>query len=675
MNKKKLFTPLLIASSFLIIGCSTSEIVGRPSWIDTPIVEDVTKDNTLKEIYDAIKELGDTNSNVLNKIMYQIAQKQIGHFEDVIDETGGTIEVGLKTINDGKATEDQIKQFIENYPIYKCDEKTYVLDNNFIPKERALTDQEKLENSKNKIKEMYSRIYESIFEKLYNEIKDGSYSTKIDKYFEEDYFVQHLYKEMYYDDYDPETTPDKLAKDRVFIPKESNQKWSEYVNYKENADDENQPTGFINVVDEDNNFTDYYHEYIKRKLLPDIYRTLLIEKYVAEQRSSNLGRSYARKINMIKVPHNDDKDINSNIRKFLNNYSTTKITINKSAPDTDFDQIAKAMIGFACTDTTSKTPTGSQTYIEGSEQEKGVYNLINVGEEPKKESLLKPLEIGGNKLIWEIRTDDNGVTLPKDKHRSTYVYKGTKLYDLALKYLKFMDVTYTSETPSDTYADFKFDKKNHLTSDQQTALEDITNKGAYTIEKGLEIKEREARLTDMTTDGWFLKSSGVSELSDEIKNNLFNINVANIIDKEIATDTTKSGDKVRYFGENNRDKTKGTYLSRKAFLFDAQKAKETSVVLDDDSNFYIVEVQEAVSSSKLSTTDVSNSYLELKATKNPLDTNVITNEITSKVTEQVASGDTYKKNAEQYYLMISNILFYDQSVYDYFKSQFPDLFK
>ena len=58
MNKK-LLTPLFVAASFLLIGCSTSEIVGRPSWINEDIVIDPTglKDNKMKEIYDAIKKL------------------------------------------------------------------------------------------------------------------------------------------------------------------------------------------------------------------------------------------------------------------------------------------------------------------------------------------------------------------------------------------------------------------------------------------------------------------------------------------------------------------------------------------------------------------------------------------------------------------------------------------
>ena len=87
---------------------------------------------------------------------------------------------------------------MNEHPIYKSDEKTYVLKNAGEAEEKPITEEaDKRANSVSKIKVMYNRIYENIFEKLFNEIKGGSYSTKLDKLFEEDYFVQYLYKFSY----------------------------------------------------------------------------------------------------------------------------------------------------------------------------------------------------------------------------------------------------------------------------------------------------------------------------------------------------------------------------------------------------------------------------------------------------------------------------------------------
>lgn len=647
MNKK-LLTPLFIAASFAMIACSANEIVARPSWVDDPIVEDNVKDKTLKEIYDAIKKLGDTNANVLNKVMYDIAQKQLGHFKDYEDKDGK--HIGLKTIANGKATDEEIDDFIKDYPIYKSDEKTYVLNGEFKAEEKAITEAaDKRANSISKIKAMYERIYENVFEKLFDEIKGGSYSTKLDKFFEEDYFVQHLYKEMYYEDYDPTVDPDKLAKDRVFIPKTANQKWSEYVNIIDGSTKDGK--GFLHLDEDGNaNFTKYYSEYISRKVLPEIYRTLLIENYVREQRETNLGRSYARKVNMITVPRNSSTPrVNSAIRDMLYDFATNKIAVTVGTPETNFEPIKDAMVGIA--------PFKSET-----ESMLSGFDKLMVNDKP---------------FIWGIRTTEDGHDAgdpEKDTLVDTYVYRGTKLYDIVEKYLKIMDVT--CDATITTYKNFHFTPKSHLTSDEQAAYDDLTNKSAYTVEKGLEIKEREIRLTDMTTDGWFLKSGGLSELNEKFRDQLFNITTSNILDKQMEKDTPDTNDTIRYFGSKNRDENTGRFESRKAYVFDPRSEANVSVVLDDGStNFYIVEVEEAASASKLSSEATSGSYLELKATKTFGESNVDTNEIYSKITEQVANSDTYKKNAEQYYLMISNIVFYDQSVYDYFKSQFPDLFK
>ena len=147
---------------------------------------------------------------------------------------------------------------------------------------------------------------------------------------------------------------------------------------------------------------------------------------------------------------------------------------------------------------------------------------------------------------------------------------------------------------------------------------------------------------------------------------------------EISTETGsigwgeyESGDYARYF--ETTDGNKHAYVVDASVTPD--QAPDSVVLQDDAGNRYIVEVEEAASLAKLSLED-KDSYLKLKASDaDPIKSNKDLNKIVHDITKQVASGDTYKKNAEQYYLMISNILFYDQSVYDYFKSQFPELFK
>ena len=198
----------------------------------------------------------------------------------------------------------------------------------------------------------------------------------------------------------------------------------------------------------------------------------------------------------------------------------------------------------------------------------------------------------------------------------------------------------------------------------------LTGNNAYPLEHGLELESRKIVATTYTKEGWYLKNGGLSDLNADIRDRLFNISTSQIVDDENKRekDGYKEGDYVRYYKDGQ-----GNY---KAFLTDKDGADVNKlVVLDDGTNCHIIEVEEAVSNSKLETIDNESSYYRLKATSNPIEAIIKTNDIVYNVVREVAAGDTYKKNAEQYYLVMSNIIFYDEDVYNYFKSQYPDLFK
>lgn len=647
MNKK-ILTPLFVAASFLLIGCSTSEIVGRPSWIDDPIVVDPTdlKDNTLKEIYDAIKKLGDTNANVLNKVMYDIGKKQIGTFDELIKFS--------KAENKGN---DEFRAFVEAHSLYQPDKKSAVkVDGNVIVKELAdLTDEEKNDISYGKIQQQYDTIVERVFEKLYNEVKGGSYTTdSIKKLFSEAEFVRHLKKEFYAPKADGITFNGK----QVFTPKPIGMTWKEFVNSV------NGKEGYLHIMDGDGNLTELYYPktegedggYIGRKILPDIYREVLIEKYVREQRYTNLGRGYARKAQMIKIDHSS---FDGEVRRMLNEYAKLHITGDGTAKATNgsLDDLNSAMIGIADTETDVAKQSEARKYLEV-----GKFPKINIDD-----TAMPPKQIE-----WAMHIDENGE--PTTAGKKTYVFRGTKLGDLVEKFKKAYDLIPNEST---TGANFTYIPKYPFTDEAKTAYNDLTNNGAYPIEIGLEIKERELLSTDLTQDGWYMKEGGLTDLHEYFRNRLFNISTSNIVDDENKMETDgkgwsknyESGDYARYFDNQNTGKH--------AYIVDSLVSPDSaweSVVLNKDNNFYIVQIDEAASLAKLSLDD-DRAYIRLKATENLADSNNAMNEIVRDITKQVANSDTYKKNAEQYYLMISNILFYDDSVYAYFKSQFPDLFK
>ncbi len=642
MNKK-LLTPLFLAASFLIVGCSTDEIVARPKWIDDPIVNGENgdlKNNKLKEIYDAVKELGDTNANILNKVMYDIAKKQIGNFVEL-----------EKIVTTGPSIIDtpEFKKFVDEHPVYKSEDKGGTKDQ--ITGDvtiRALTEQEKKIVSHKKIQQQYDDIIDRIFEKLFNEIKGGSYNTDATfKLFSETEFVHYLEKELY----EPNPEGFNLEEgNKVFLPKPSGSNWETYVNY--NTTDK----GFLHVIGDDYKFTPIYAKevldkddnlidydgYIGRKLLPEIYRELLIETYVREQRYTNLGRSYARKVEVLTIPKGE---YYNEIDNMLINYVKNNITEPQTGTEIDpLDQLSQAMTGFADIIQQQSSWGDNRKYLEA-----GRFTKISIP--------------GSSNVEWHPHVTLTGA---RGTGTTTYVYKGTKLGDIVDKFTKAYDISSSATGHGyGEFGNFSYTPKVPFTEEAKTAYNDLTNNGVYPIDVGIEIKEREALLTDMTQDGWFLKDGGLTDLDETARNRLFNISTARIIDNEEKE--YEPGDYVKYF-----DIEGNPY----AYLLKDSGTDEEAIVIDSGSNFHIVRVDEAASSSKLSYESGVNSYLGKKATTADItDSNEKMNKIVRNVTRQVSSSDTYKKNAEQYYLMISNILFYDESVYEYFKSQFPELFK
>jgi hypothetical protein len=65
----------------------------------------------------------------------------------------------------------------------------------------------------------------------------------------------------------------------------------------------------------------------------------------------------------------------------------------------------------------------------------------------------------------------------------------------------------------------------------ETIEADFTSNGTYTPEEGLLIKQNTLRKRDFTTDGWYIKNGGLESLPSEIRTRLFNIGVANGVDK------------------------------------------------------------------------------------------------------------------------------------------------
>ena len=185
-----------------------------------------------------------------------------------------------------------------------------------------------------------------------------------------------------------------------------------------------------------------------------------------------------------------------------------------------------------------------------------------------------------------------------------------------------------------------------------TSLDNIT----YTPEEGLALSIENMKTTSYITNKWG-GSSNFSDISDStMTTKLFSYGLSSEFDTAHDSNTTFIVD-----GSYLKQFTKGgpTFLKKTSY-----SNPYDSVVWKSSNSYFIVEVVDQISPDTLaSDTDVSKEEIS-RIESSAID-----------MAYDIASGSTYTNNALIYFLKQSNINYYDQDVYDYFKSTFPTLFE
>ena len=262
--------------------------------------------------------------------------------------------------------------------------------------------------------------------------------------------------------------------------------------------------------------------------------------------------------------------------------------------------------------------------------------------------------------IWK------GVDLTADEKALALASKGFTEKDNYLVETEYGDLRYN----------YDLIKNNPLlnNSEQESIF---TGGNKYTKEVGLEIKSRELQLHDYTTTGWFIKNGGLTNLPDTIRNRLFNINVANAVN-ELENKNLSAADKAKY------DRTSATYEKDynsyvalingvyylKTSSTNGESTSSDILFYDSSSSAYnIVQISEAVSSSRLDVN--SNDRYEVIRE----DGNDVMETIINEVVSLVADSESYKTLSNKHWLEESGLVYHDTTVYDYFKSNYPELFE
>ena len=603
MKNKKLV--VLALSAIGILGLTAcDEVVAKATDYSSPLVTVENYDtkiynNELSVVYDSIRE-GNISTDVLNELLYSYSITTFGYYNKHVSPAPaeGTItleDAYLNLISDS-ADKSTAKSFLDAHKAY------WTLDDDG----NRVTDEE---GEFARVTARYLSIQDRVAENLYSAISGSSYIDR--NIFSEKKFLRSLHASLE-SVADPDATgfegklyegildPEIEAKD-VFTKKSKNiEDEEDYILHKEYYQSET------------------FH-YVELKIIPTIYRQLLNEQYLLDETYNTLGRSYARKVNIIKIADNSNTPKASDylmkqLVKEINeepNATTIADSTNKANLAT-FKNYASIYVGSNLTDAQK--------------------DLIN-------------------------NTDLKDVF--KDDGTGSY-FTATEYGDLMEQYEKIYKYSIGGTATFDTSAESTF-----------------TDSNKYTKETGLELKTRELELKDYTTTGWFIKNGGLTDLPDGIRSRLFNIGVANGV-KE-TTETQNAADRwqrVNDAWEYKLPENESPYVARingKNYLKTASSidgSDRKSDILHYDSGtstYYIVQIEEAASSSKLSKKS-ANSYAELR-------TKAAMEEIVNEITKIVGQGESYSTLATKYFLEKMNIEYHDEVVYNYFKETYPELFE
>lgn len=207
--------------------------------------------------------------------------------------------------------------------------------------------------------------------------------------------------------------------------------------------------------------------------------------------------------------------------------------------------------------------------------------------------------------------------------------------------------------------------KDDKTLTDSSAESEFTNSYAYTKEHGLELKTNSTKAIDYTVDGWFIKDGGLTNLPTAIRDRLFDRNTENGVDSVLDDkgDRSKAGfldESGNSFNTYIRNINGVYYLTKGA----VEETNPRDILHYDSSSstYYIIQVHEAVSRNKF-TEDNKDYYGEEKLAL-----------VSREIAKNIATKDTIKTRATEFYIEAADIKFSDQQVYDYFVELYPDIF-
>ena len=633
---------LSLTALFTLAACGeTEEIYSKPSTYENPIITidgntEEIHHNVLSIIYDAMHD-ANLSSNVLDEALYRYASSILGYYNNVTvpeEFDGITLKEAYRSFTE-ENTQEKINKFIKEHKVYwnYNEEGKHVDDNGDEVDDETFTPcGAEREHIVSKWKAIEARIAEEMYERAVT----SSYIEK--NYFSERDFLKSLHENG---DKVIDYKSVNIAFEKFIIPYtvEKDQAFEAFVGFDGNEHvilhREFYQSSILNG--EENPAT-----FIEDEIIPGIYQDLLIEQYLLDEDVAAVRNSRARKINVLKIEkyssftNNADKLVEKLVEEIyaLPNNSVEYLR-------TDADEIENA--GNELFEKYALINKGLYTQIQGDAEALDIIAALNGTASDVFEE--KAVVVGGEQIKY---------------------YDNTTYGDLVKDYAKIANV-------------------NDWNLLDQTKYSTFTSSGTRTIEEGFQQQIIDIMQSQSITKGWYIQSNTPSlDSNGTINDRLFKLSVANAkIELDEPTDEAYA-DLVaadRLVRENNVWKVRdaaskeenkflcsinGSYYLK----FDGKYSEDSwtnDIVYDDGSAYYIVQVLEAAKDSKLRNMSATN-YAHTR-------TQAFMDEVVDEIAKVVGATGSYSTLSRNHWLEKMDLKYHDQAIYDYFKTNYPDLFE
>ena len=633
---------LSLTALFTLAACGeTEEIYSKPSTYENPIITidgntEEIHHNVLSIIYDAMHD-ANLSSNVLDEALYRYASSILGYYNNV------TVPEGFDGITLKEAfisftqenTQEKINKFIKEHKVYwnYNEEGKHVDDNGDEVDDETFTP---CGVEREHVVSKWNAIEARIAEEMYERAVTSSYIEK--NYFSEREFLKSLHENG---DKVIDYKSVNIAFEKFIIPYtvEKDQAFEAFVGFDGNEHvilhREFYQSSILNG--EENPAT-----FIEDEIIPGIYQDLLIEQYLLDEDVAAVRNSRARKINVLKIEkyssftNNADKLVEKLVEEIyaLPNNSVEYLR-------TDADEIENA--GNELFEKYALINKGLYTQIQGDAEALDIIAALNGTASDVFEE--KAVVVGGEQIKY---------------------YDNTTYGDLVKDYAKIANV-------------------NDWNLLDQTKYSTFTSSGTRTIEEGFQQQIIDIMQSQSITKGWYIQSNTPSlDSNGTINDRLFKLSVANAkIELDEPTDEAYA-DLVaadRLVRENNAWKVRDAASDKEnKFLcsingsyflkFDGKYSEDSwtnDIVYDDGSAYYIVQVLEAAKDSKLRNMSATN-YAHTR-------TQAFMDEVVDEIAKVVGATGSYSTLSRNHWLEKMDLKDHDQAIYDYFKTNYPDLFE